>query len=378
MADTSNEQIRDALIRRQTRLLRTSTTLGKDMRRLLGLVDTDLSRLIEDRTDPLTGNRRKFGKTRTMRMNALQQSIRDLQRPTYREIRRQMKKQMVEIAALEVAFTADTITAALPVVVDLALPSSTLLNFIAESQPFEGRILQKWIRDLNNRDTARMMDQIRIGMVNGEGGREITRRVMGTGAQRFRDGTRALTKRNVEGIARTAVNFISNQARQEVYAANRKLIPEELYVATLDGRTTFQCMGLDGQVFKNGEGPVPPIHFNCRSTRVPIINGKVAGERPAKSVSKQMLEGLNKKEQRDLINKLTGQVPASETYQIFLKKQTVGFQNDQLGVTKAKLFRKGGLTLDKFTDPRGKTFRLSDLRRDHPEAFIKAGLQEAI
>jgi len=376
MADTSNEQIRDALVRRQTRVLRLAAGLGKDMKRLLSLVDGDLRRLIEERTNPLTGNRRKFGKTRTARINALQQAIRDLQKPTYQDIRREMKQQMTEIAVLESVFTADTITAALPVVVNLALPQSSLLNAIATKQPFQGRILEKWIRDLNNADTLRMMDQIRIGMVNGEGEVAIGRRVFGTASQNFRDGTRSLTKKNVEGIARTAVNFIANQARQEVYAANRQIIPEEIYVATLDGRTTLQCMGLDGQVFKNGEGPVPPVHFNCRSTRVPAVNGKAIGERPAVATTKQMMEGLTIKEKRELTNKLTGIVPATQSYQVFLKNQTASFQDDVLGKSKGSLFRKGGLTVDKFTDPRGKTFTLSDLRRDHPEAFIKAGLPE--
>ncbi len=377
MADTSNEQIRDALIRRQSRLLRLGTSTGTDMARLLGLVDADLRKLIETRVAPFTGNRRKFGPTRTARMNLLRQAIRDLQKPTYIEIQRALHKEMVEIATLESVFTASTIQAALPVVVNLALPNSTLLNAIATSQPFEGKFLSSWIRELNNRDTTRMMDQIRIGMVQGEGEAVIARRIFGTATQNFRDGTRALTKRNVEGIARTAVSFISNQARQEVYAANRSIIPEEVYVATLDGRTTVQCMGLDGKIFKNGEGPVPPVHFKCRSLRAPAVNGAAIGTRPAKATTKQMMEGLSKKEQRALSKKLTGTVPATESYQKFLKKQPVGFQRDVLGKTKADLFRKGGLTVDKFTDPKGRTFTIKDLRRDHPEAFIKAGLPEA-
>lgn len=376
MADTSNEQIRDALIRRQTRLVRTATALGKDMQRLLSLVDADLKVLIAKRTDPLTGNRVKFGKTRTARLKALEQAIKVLQRPTFTQLRREMKKQMTEIGVLEAAFTADTVTAALPVTISLALPSSALLNAIATSKPFQGKILRKWINDLEKTDTDRMMTQIRIGMVNGEGPDQITRRVFGTGAQRFRDGTRSLTKRNVEGITRTSVNFISNQARQEVYAANRRLMPIELYVATLDGVTTPQCQDLDGQKFEKGSGPVPPVHFNCRSTRVPAINGRVAGERPAKAVSKQMLEGQTKKQQRATINKLTGTVPASQSYQQFLKNQTVDFQNDVLGVKKGALFRKGGLTVHQFVDPRGKPFTLDQLRLDHPEAWIKAGLPE--
>lgn len=372
MADTSNEQIRDALIRRQTRLIRTSTSISKDMRRLLSLLDGDIKTLIQKRTAPLTGTRVKFGKTRTARLMAIQQAIKEIQRPTYNQIRKEMKEQMVEIATLESVFVSDTITAALPVVVNLALPNSTLFRVIATSKPFQGKIMSKHISELEKKDTDRMMDAIRVGMVEGEGPDAITRRIFGTQV----GATRPLTKKNVDSIVRTATNFIANQARQETYVANRNIIPEELYVATLDGSTTLQCMGLDGQVFPVGEGPVPPVHWGCRSTRVPHVAPLTFGTRSATAASKKDLAGRTKAEQRKIINDLTGDVPASESYQKFLKKQTAGFQNDQLGINRAKLFRKGGLQLDQFTDKQGKTITLKDLRGDHPEAFIKAGLPD--
>jgi SPP1 gp7 family putative phage head morphogenesis protein len=42
------------------------------------------------------------------------------------------------------------------------------------------------------------------------------------------------------------------------------------YVATLDSRTSSICAALDGREFEYGKGPMPPQHFNCRSTTVPI------------------------------------------------------------------------------------------------------------
>lgn len=38
------------------------------------------------------------------------------------------------------------------------------------------------------------------------------------------------------------------------------------YVAVRDSRTRPEHKDLDGKVFKNGEGPVPPIDYNCRCT----------------------------------------------------------------------------------------------------------------
>lgn len=376
MPDTSNEQIRDALIRRQTQLIRGSVSLGRDMRRLLSNVDNDLRTVIERRLENLTAARPKFGKTRTQRLQALQEAIQNLQRPTWIEIRRQMKQQMVETGNLEAQFLKGTIEGSLPVVVDLALPSSALMRAIATSQPFQGKVMSKHLAKLQSTDTIRMMDAIRVGMVEGEGSAEIGRRVFGTAQRAFSDGVRELTKQQVTTISRTAINHIGSQARAELSLANKELFTQDLYVATLDGDTTPQCQSLDGQLFDIGKGPFPPLHFNCRSLRVPAVNGRVAGQRPAKAVTRQMLEGHTRKEKRGIINSLTGTVPASQSYTKFLRNQTVDFQNDVLGKTKATLFRKGDVTLQQFVTPQGKPLTLKQLRVSEPQAFIKAGLQK--
>jgi len=87
-----------------------------------------------------------------------------------------------------------------------------------------------------------------------------------------------------------------------------------------------------------------------------------------------MLAGLSREERRDTVRRLTGQVPASQTYAEFLRNQPVQFQNEVMGKTKAALFRKGGLALDKFTNAAGKEYTIADLRRLAPVAFSKAGL----
>lgn len=367
---TSNEKIRDSLIRRQSSVIRAGGSLGADMRALLAKTDAELKVLIAERTDPLTNTRRRFGKTRTARLRAIQKAIREIQAPSYSSIRARIKKEMIEVGKLEAVFAKDAISASLPVQVNLALPPSKVMNVIATSKPFEGKVLSKWISQLNTTDTNRMMDQIRVGLVQGETTQAITNRIFNR-----QSGTRNITKNNVEAITRTAINFMANQGRSELYLANKKIIQVEVYVATLDGRTTLQCIGLDGNRYPVGDGPIPPVHMNCRSLRVPAINGKLIGSRPAVATTKKMLEGMSRSERRRTVASLTGQVPATQTYSTFLRKQPVAFQNDVLGRDKATLFRKGGLTVDKFTNPAGKPFTIAQLREQHPEAFIKAGLQ---
>lgn len=71
---------------------------------------------------------------------------------------------------------------------------------------------------------------------------------------------------------------------------------------------------------------------------------------------------------------MSGQVPDDMTYQDWLKKQPVERQDDILGKTKGQLFRKGGLTLERFVDRNGRELNLAELRAKNAAAFAKAGL----
>jgi hypothetical protein len=77
---------------------------------------------------------------------------------------------------------------------------------------------------------------------------------------------------------------------------------------------------------------------------------------------------------RKRIRELVGPVPSSVNYQQFLSRQSKMFQEDVLGIAKAKLFRDGGLPLDKFIDRNGSELTLNALAKTHADAFVAAGL----
>ena len=43
------------------------------------------------------------------------------------------------------------------------------------------------------------------------------------------------------------------------------------WVTTADGRVCPECGPLDGAVWEEGFGPLPPLHVNCRCARVPAF-----------------------------------------------------------------------------------------------------------
>lgn len=74
---------------------------------------------------------------------------------------------------------------------------------------------------------------------------------------------------SLERYARTKLTEVMNRARIEEFEQS-KVVAGYQYSAILDDRTSDICSGLHGKIFKAGTEPIPPMHFNCRSTLVPI------------------------------------------------------------------------------------------------------------
>ena len=152
-----------------------------------------------------------------------------------------------------------------------------------------GLSVKKSFRGIAENSASRLSRAIRLGVFEGESLSKITRRLKGPNL-RFNSkpqNTAALRRalKNSEGmslsnqqiqtVVRTTVNQVQNAASQAVYAANQDVTSKYQYVATLDARTSSICQRLDGQIFKYDQGPVPPQHFNCRSTTVPVLDDEI-------------------------------------------------------------------------------------------------------
>lgn len=249
-----------------------------------------------------------------------------------------------------------------PVVLDVIAPAKKLLEVAARTRPFQGRILKEWIADHPATVRAKVRQLIRQGVAEGQTIAQMTQALRGTRAAGYTDGLMASTRRGAEALVRTAVNHVVTSAREATFEENSDLISGVKWVSTLDGRTSDICMARDGMVFALSKGPRPPAHPNCRSTMVPVMKswkslGISLGEAP---------EGTRAS--------MDGQVAGKITYNDWLKMKPAAFQDDVLGVTKGKLYREGGVSLDKFVDYQGHSYTLDQLRKRAPAAFTKAGL----
>ena len=378
MPITFNEKWLDREIRQHLMTQMISSAITRDAIRLLDDVEADL--------------RERLG--RSAHRAEIYRYVRELRGGAWRRVSALIVEQMEETAVAEAGTARQTMNELSPVVLDLAIPSATRLRRLARITPIDGQVLQAWLQQAERRDVERINQNIRIGIAQGEDNDDIVRRVLGT--RRERNGATNRTRNAVRSVVRTATNQVANTARQEFYQENSDLFDEELYVATLDSRTTIQCASLDGRRFEVGKGPMPPIHFNCRSTRIPVISEQI-GVRPAVPVvERQLLREYARNNQitavtarsrlprghrgrydefaRGRKRELIGKVPAKTTYSEFLSNQSAEFQRTVLGETRYRLWRDGGLPLSSFVDRRNLPYSIARLREIQGEAFERVGL----
>jgi SPP1 gp7 family putative phage head morphogenesis protein len=189
-------------------------------------------------------------------------------------------------------------------------------------------------------------------------------------------------KTDAENLVRTGMNFYSNQARESMAAANANVITYREHEAVFDNRTCPICRPLSGKRYPITEKNYPklPLHFSCRcyyTYGTGDINEKNAGTRAAvggKAGQINPARKLKYRGKKDLDIFKPGQIDAGITQDEWLRQQPEWFIESSLGKTRAKLFKEGGLKIEKFVDMAGKPLTLEELRKIDANAFKKAGL----
>jgi SPP1 gp7 family putative phage head morphogenesis protein len=419
---TANTTYTDDAIKHQVNIRRFTQAKIKELLKQLEKADKELTAIIRDKGANLTG---KTLDVNSERYKKLIKTINEQRAEITKDLHSAIEADLKELAVLEQQFEVKAIKGSLPVQVDLATIPAAQLRALIKSQPFAGRLLKDWFDGLASSAQSKITDALTQGLMQGESIDNIVRRIAGTKAEGYRDGVMGQTRSQLESVIRTAVNHVSNEAREELWDANSDIIEGLMWSSTLDGRTTPICQARDGLVAPIGDrklpegtplldppGARPPAHFGCRSVMVAYFSpeglANKIGDRPtvtdtrtredrekdfrAEAIEKLKASGghkfvkdIDSAELKDEIKNLkkvwtaekVGTTPKGTSYQDWLTRQSVEFQADVLGTTKAALFRKGGVTLTEFVDKKGASLTLQELAAKVPEAFRKVGLDPA-
>jgi SPP1 gp7 family putative phage head morphogenesis protein len=150
-------------------------------------------------------------------------------------------------------------------------------------------------------------------------------------------------RRRVEPLIRTTVAAITNRVKLWIYQLNPQLVPAIEWTAIIDNRTSALCRGLDGYRWRTSDkkpightrawpGP-PPAHWRCRSTLTPTRNNAPANE---------------------------------QRYDRWLRDQPADVQLEVLGRTRYDMWRDGRISSVKdLTDQTNRPLQVDELKRKY-------------
>src|SRR5690554_2125588 len=329
---SSNQFLIDRLTREQLLLQRYSNSVIRELLPILTNLRNSLeARMLDTPTE-----------FQAMRLAGLQADLSRIITEVTGQLEIQLADSLTELAQYQAEFAAKALQTA--VSVETVLPSvDQIAAVVTRSQmrlvsgnQIKNLTLNQLITEFAGSMDRQIKTAIQAGVIEGRTVQELAREVGGLVNTRSR--------RQAETLVRTAVNHVGSVARQRTYEANADVIQGEEYAATLDGRTRPEHAALDGRVFPIGQGPQTPNGYNCRCVRVPKVKDEfkipgIEGERAS----------------------MDGPVSAQTTYNSWLKRQPKEFQDEVLGLERAKLFR-GGMNIQKFVDDRGVPLDLDQLK----------------
>lgn len=349
----ARSDLTNATIRHQVMLERLKTDEAREFNKIILVLERQVREVLAALGEPVQGLTRA-------RLNGLLRELRAAQGAALAKSQDKLLTRLRNIAAYESKFEAASLTAAAPrgtvftaATIDVAWASAMAIPLSAT-----GDLLEPFVREMTKREVDMINKVIMRGYSEGWSNDEIVRVLRGTKKLNYKDGLMSALGRHNATLVRTAVQHVSNQAREATWEENE--ITKYRWISTLDSRTTTQCRTLDGKIFVIGKGPRPPIHMNCRSTTVAIIPG---------------LENLS-----DILTRASadGQVGGSVTYYDWLKSQSAEFQDSVLGSVRGKLFRDGGLSAERFAQLQLNSsfapLTLEQMQKLEPLAFRRAGI----
>ena len=343
-----NPKLLDKIIRFQVDLRRLEASERKKIEKIVRQIEKGvLARLSGD--EVATFNKRK--------LSALLMSVAEPVSDAFAQMQESTNETLAGVTKLQIKTAAADINDVF-IGYNAALPSAAVVSGLTATAPINGGPLTDWWAKQESDTIFKFSSAIRQGMVLGENNQQIVRRIVGTRAQ---PGLLDITRNNANALVHTAVQTVSNNARQAVYEQNSDVIQAFSWFTAMDSHVCPQCMALSGREWKNDKGntpmghsvqfQLPPIHFNDRCVLLPVTK-----------TFKQLGLKLPELPPGERASSL-GPISADTTFDQYLQRVSKTQQDEMLGKGRADLFREGKISLNQLLDGQGRELTLKELQQ---------------
>lgn len=325
------------------------------MIRILNLTDADLIGQLNAALEDVDADSFKV-----QRLDSLLKSVREVNAQAYAALYEGMTDELKAYVEYEGQFQYDLYKSIVPVDFSIGSVVPDQVYAAALSKPFSGRLLKEWAEYLSDVRMEKIRDAIAVGYDQGKTTGDIIRAIRGTRALNYADGLLDTHRHKLESVVRTALGHTAQLSRSQFYKRNDDIIGDEVWISTLDGKTSEECRARDhlhytpvdhkpvGHSVPYLSGP-GRLHWQCRSTSIALLKGqkKLYGSRSAAG----------------------GPIDANLSYNDWLVQQSADVQDEILGKAKGKAYREGGYKAEAFTNDRGRTLTLKQMAERDRRAF---------
>jgi len=301
------------------------------------------------------GNRTIIRKHRFNLRNLLRGDIRANVKPEVtrfaKELQSHNTKSLSEFSNSQKVFHKNNLDAELNKFYRVQKPKNkALVAEITGPQIKGSRTLKGNMKNIAAGELVRIQTRVRGGLAKGLTQDEIIKDVMKT---------TKITEHQARTLTRTSITTTQVNALNQVMEANNEVVKGYMFTAILDGRTSAICSFHNGKVYDIDDRRFqPPLHWNCRSTMVPVIKSKEELQAvPPKNIKPRNLKKIKG-------TQLTGEPTRIKTYSEWLRRQGTDIHIKLLGGERqAKLFQRGKLEAKEFVSPIGKALSIRGLMR---------------
>lgn len=242
------------------------------------------------------------------------------------------------------------------------LTDEMMLAWFDQSPVLRGGTLQAWVdKVFSDGVKAEIFNTLRISNMQGEGYAKMVKGLLQKGLSLGI----AVTEREAVTLARTYTQTANVGAMEAVYEANRKIIPEIMWVTALDNRVCPLCATLDGHKWKTDDMRRPPMprHPRCRCMWQPVpVSFRSLG------LDMDDIEVTRRWVVRERGNvgvggrKVLATGTTKENFSGWWQTLPVGMQNQSIGAVRAGLVRDGNLSWKDLVDFKtGRYYTLDEL-----------------